>query len=448
MRIVHAAVQRDDSEAVFEVLHEADVDFVVTEEEREGDLLVQFPLPSPAVESVLGELRDAGLDDSFVLIGNGETANTTNFHRLEERFVAGEEQDDSIAPEEVRSKALDMNPGRRTYYSMTLLSVLVAAVGLILDAPTVVVGSMVIAPQVSSALVTSVGVTFSDRGLIQDGLRTQLLGLAFAVLAAAAFGWVLKSAEFVPAAVDLTTVSQISTRTSPGFLALVLGVCSGAAGGFGLATDLPVSLVGVAVAAALIPAAAAAGIGLAWWYPTIVVGAVMLLVLNVLAITLAGAGALWFLGYRPVEWRKQSPTAALRGGALNAMVAALVVVAAIGGVVALPVASHSAVENDTNEAVEAVLDQPAYDSVTLLSVILEFSGAGGDAPEEVTVRVKRPADRAYPALAGRLAERISARADRPVTVTVEFVEQDRSTGIDGDGAANRLRGPSRPTVSG
>lgn len=448
MRIVHAAVQRDDRDAIFEVLRDADIDFVVTEEEREGDLLVLFPLPTPAVESVLGELRDAGLDDSFVLIGSGETANTTNFRRLEERFVEGEEQDDSIAPEEVRSKALDMNPGRRTYYSMTLLSVIVATVGLILDAPTVVVGSMVIAPQVSSALVTSVGLTFSDRRLLQNGLRTQLLGLAFAVLAAAAFGWVLKSAEIAPPVMDLTTVSQISTRTSPGFLALVLGVCSGAAGGFGLATDLPVSLVGVAVAAALIPAAAAAGIGLAWWYPTIVVGGVVLLVLNVLAITLAGAGALWFLGYRPVAWRERSPAAALRGGALNAMVAALVVAAVVVGVVALPVASHTAVENDTNEAVETVLDQPAYDSVTLLSVTLEFGGVVGDSPEAVTVRVTRPADRAYPALARRLAERISARTDLPVVVTVEFVEQDGAASTDAGGTGDRLRSPPRPTVSG
>ena len=72
----------------------------------------------------------------------------------------------------------------------------------------------------------------------------------------------------------------------------------GAAGAFGISTDLPVSLIGVAVAAALIPAAAAVGIGLAWGYPAVAGGAFVLLV----AINLAGSLTLWYLGDRPDGW--------------------------------------------------------------------------------------------------------------------------------------------------
>lgn len=52
-----------------------------------------------------------------------------------------------MSDEEIRAKAIKLNPGQRTYYAMTLLSVLVATVGRLLDAPAIVVGSMVIAPR-------------------------------------------------------------------------------------------------------------------------------------------------------------------------------------------------------------------------------------------------------------------------------------------------------------
>lgn len=44
---------------------------------------------------------------------------------------------------------------------------------------------------------------------------------------------------------------------------MTVGLCSGTAGALGLATALPVSLVGVMIAAALLPATAAVGVGIA-----------------------------------------------------------------------------------------------------------------------------------------------------------------------------------------
>jgi uncharacterized hydrophobic protein (TIGR00271 family) len=446
MRLIHARVPHEHSEAVFDVLAEERVDYVVTEEvdadgrgqgDGDGDdgILIQFPLPAQAVDTVLADLREAGLDDSFTVIADAETATTPHFAELEARFVEGEEEDDAVVPEEIRSKARNLKPGVRTYYAMTLLSVLVATVGLLLDSPAIVVGSMVIAPQVGAALTASVGVAFSDGRMIRDGVVSQLLGLGLAVGSATAFGWLLRSTAFVSGAVDVTTIAQVSARTSPGVLSLLVGVCAGAAGAFGLSTDLPVSLVGVAVAAALIPAAAAVGIGVAWGYPLVAFGAGVLLVVNVLTITASGAIALWYLGYRPEAWR-EAPRAALRSGSLNAALAALVCIAAVTGVVGAAVADQSVFENTTNDAVEEVLDQGAYDDVTLLSVGVEFTGLGlVDAPREVTVRVSRPADEAYPALPRRVSRRITAATGTDVVVSVEYVETATANGASGSARA-------------
>jgi uncharacterized hydrophobic protein (TIGR00341 family) len=431
MRFIHARVTEAHSDAVLDVLRGEDIDYVVTRDETSEDgLIIQFPLPAQAVDTVLADLREAGLDDSFTVIANAETAATPHFAELEERFVEGEEEDDAVVPEEIRSKARNMMPGVRTYYAMTLLSVLVATVGLLLDSPAIVVGSMVIAPQVGAALTASVGVAFSEGRMIRDGVVSQVLGLGLAVVCAAAFGWLLRSTAFVSGAVDVTTIAQISTRTSPGVLSLVVGVCAGAAGAFGLSTDLPVSLVGVAVAAALIPAAAAVGIGVAWGYPAVALGAAVLLAVNILTITASGALTLWYLGYRPEAWRDRGPEA-LRSGALNATLAALVCIVVVTGAVGTAVADQSAFENATNDAVEEVLDAPAYDAIDLLSVGVEFSGFGlVDGPREVTVRVRRPADESYPALPGRLDDRITAETDADVTVSVEFVEARGTDGTD------------------
>lgn len=78
---------------------------------------------------------------------------------------------------------------------------------------------------------------------------------------------------------------------------MAVDLCAGAAGALRLATALPVSLVGVMIAAALIPAAAA--VGIARSIPSVAVDAIVLLVVNVTTINLTGAPVLWWLGYPP-----------------------------------------------------------------------------------------------------------------------------------------------------
>ncbi|MFC6726231.1 TIGR00341 family protein, partial [Halobium palmae] len=153
MRLIKLLVPDADLSAVLDVLDRENVDFVVTKDAHKEDdaSVVEFPLPTQAVGYVLGELRDAGLDDDeYTVVTSVETAKTSHFHELEDRFVAGDDEDDSVAREEIRAKALGMHRGAVTYYSMTMFSAIVAAAGLLLDSPAVVVGSMVIAPQVGS----------------------------------------------------------------------------------------------------------------------------------------------------------------------------------------------------------------------------------------------------------------------------------------------------------
>lgn len=51
-------------DAVVETLTKSGIDHAVTDEtsSREFDVVITFPLPTNAVESVLSDLRDAGID--------------------------------------------------------------------------------------------------------------------------------------------------------------------------------------------------------------------------------------------------------------------------------------------------------------------------------------------------------------------------------------------------
>jgi len=75
-----------------------------------------------------------------------------------------------------------MSPNTVAYYVLTLLSAVVALSGLLLDSSAIVVGSMVIAPQVGSSLGAATGIVISDRETLRDGLQAQIVGLAAAVV--------------------------------------------------------------------------------------------------------------------------------------------------------------------------------------------------------------------------------------------------------------------------
>ena len=422
MRLIQLRVDASDDERVSDVLDEEGIDHV-TSATSDGGVLVQFPMPTQGVDYAIEALQDADVDTDYTVVVTAETAETARFNELENRFVAGNEEDDSIARSEIRSKAIGMNPSALTYYSMTLLSAFVATAGLLLDAPTIVVGSMVIAPQVGSALTASVGATLNDREMVVDGLRSQVLGLALAILGAAAFGWFIRSAEFVPAVLDVTTSEQISQRVSPGVLSAAVAVFAGAAGAFGLATALPVSLVGVMIAAALIPAAAAAGIGVAWGSTSLVGGGVVLLLVNTVAINLSTMAVLWGFDYRPVDWDGVPRFERPRRFVFTFGTVVILVVALL--VTATTIAGHVTTTNAVNEEVQKVLSEDRYAALALVNVQTEFVGLGSE-KRTVIIVVSRPADAPYPTLARTMATQLSAATESRIAVEIEFVERSRA----------------------
>jgi uncharacterized hydrophobic protein (TIGR00271 family) len=427
MRLVEIRVGESSRDQAEQLLDDRDIDFVTVPTATGDGFVVSFPIPPQGVETVLDALDDAALGEEYRVVATAETASTEHMQTLEDRFLSSNGERDNVALAEIRSRALDMNPSALTYYAMTVFSAIVATAGLLLDAPTIVVGSMVIAPQVGAAMTTGVGTVVNDRTMISDGLKSQLFGLTAAVFAAMLFGFGLKTAEFVPPAIDLTTAEQISKRVSPGLLSLAVGLCAGAAGAFGLATALPVSLVGVMIAAALIPAAAAVGIGIAWGLPAITAGALVLLVVNVVSINLTTIGVLWGLDYRPPEWdaRDLRSRAGVRDVAPLLLTMALFLAAFAGA--GLVISEQVQTTNQVNDEVSDVLERQEYRALELHDVHIEFDSVVTESsPRSVSLTIERPSGQRYPNLARTIDTQLTATLGEPVAVEVRFEPRQRT----------------------
>jgi uncharacterized membrane protein len=219
----------------------------------------------------------------------------------------------------------------------------------------------------------------------------QAAGLAVAILGAWAFSVGLQFGGFVPESLDISSIDLIALRIAPSVTTGAIGLAAGAAGAFGLATKGPTSLIGVMIAAALIPAAATVGIAAGWNEPRIAAGSLLLLVLTMILINVGAYAMLWGFKYRPDEqgWLLEKGPSAQRLALVGTALLLLVAVTATG------FASYQqiAFERTVNEEVQSTLDESDYESLELVAVQIQYAGTGPfGSPETVSLTVSRTDD--------------------------------------------------------
>lgn len=427
MRHINLRVYEDKQDDVEAVLEDHDLDYLAIRDEGDEDedpgTLFQFPLPSQAVTNVFDDLTDAGVsDEAYTVFANASHAETPRYDEIQQEYstkVRG------LSRRELHSKVQEMSWPPITYYVGTILSVVVATVGLFLDSPAVVIGAMVIAPQVSSALSMTAGVYHSDWNMFVKAAKRQSVGLAIAVVGAAAFAWFAQWAGFVPRSVDVASLELMGIRLAPTFLSSIAALGAGAVGAFGYTTDQSMSLVGVMIAAAIVPAAAAGGIAIAWGSWLVAAGAVLLLAVNMLAINVGAMTTLLFMGYQPT-WFGQTDLRSSLPEDSRATVSAVALLLALSVVLTGALAGvHMGYERATYEAVDQTFSEPRYEDLTLKSTQSQYGGWPGTSPN-VSVTVSRTSNRNYSSLSPTLENRIERRTGRDVRVTVQYTES-RST---------------------
>jgi uncharacterized hydrophobic protein (TIGR00271 family) len=403
------------------------VEYVFTEATGRDGSLAQIPVPAGAEDAVLDRLYHAGLpEDTYTAVTDADRATVPNADELSDQFVERPKGDRGAPLWELRERAADLTPERATYLAFAVASAVVAVGGLLLDSAIVIVGAMVIAPFAGSTLSASVGTVVGDRGMTVNSAISQILGLIAGYVGAVVMSVVLRRSGFVPTTITITQIGQVSAFTTPNLLIVVIAISAGLAGALALATDLPVSIAGVAVAAAIVPAVATAGIGTVWGRPIVVLGAVVLLFVNVVFINVTAYLTLVSLGYRSSILRslRRGATVSLRTGGYAVVVVLFAVVLAL---TAIGTYQHLVFERNANQGVQDALADPRYDSLELADVNTDYDAGTvlADDPT-VTVTVSRTDDGDYDRLADQIRENVTEQTDQPVTVQVRFVDYDES----------------------
>lgn len=181
----------------------------------------------------------------------------------------------------------------RNFVMLVCLSTVVAAIGLLEDNVTVVIGAMVIAPLLGPNIALALATVLGDRPLAWQAGKANLTGMSLAFLIAFMIGL-----AWPP---DLSS-GELLSRTTVGLADMALALASGAAAVLSLTTGLSTTLVGVMVAVALLPPTAALGILLGSGEPGLAAGAGLLLVVNVICVALASNVVFLIRGLRPRTW--------------------------------------------------------------------------------------------------------------------------------------------------
>ena len=201
---------------------------------------------------------------------------------------------------------------------MVIIATIIALAGLFLNNVAIIIGAMLIAPLLNP--INAVAVNAS-------------LGRVKNVFKAETYLTILLVTSILVAAVTTYAASLISTlevgeqillRGNVTLLDIIFAVLLGVAGGMAIVSFLPQSLVGVAVAVALIPPNTVTGIGIALGSMELAIGALLLTLTNLFGLKAGGILILLLKGVSPRHYYEKRN--ARRYGAYSLLLFSLILV--------------------------------------------------------------------------------------------------------------------------
>ncbi len=425
MRVVQVLIPVGKREPVLAVLDDEKIDYAVWDETGRGEFeaLVQFAIPPIGVEPVMARLRESGIgENTYTIVLSPETVVSQHLGALKERYSGLR-----ISREELIARAEDLAPATSTFTAFLVLSTIIATGGLLLDSAATIIGAMVVAPLMGPAISASVGTVVNDRELVSRGVKLQVGGLLLAIAVAAFIGAIMKGTLLLPPGLDIREIGQVAERISPNFLSLFLALGSGLAGSISIMRGSGSTLVGVAIAVALIPPAATSGLGLAWGFYGMAITAAVLVLVNLLTINVSALIMFWLSGFRPAEegdvGRARSAVIS-RAAVLGVAIAFLSIVLAL---VTYASFQTALVEQQVEQELKDMFEEPEYVEAGIIrgeNIEINYEPADLllDNPVSVGLFVGYQAgDEIPPDIAQIADERLKKATGKDVEVTVGFV---------------------------
>jgi uncharacterized hydrophobic protein (TIGR00271 family) len=145
-----------------------------------------------------------------------------------------------------------------------VLAALIAAVGIYLDSPILIVGAMVVGPEFGPIAGFCVAVVQRQRALAWRSFVALAVGFPLAIAGTFVATVVFTATGITPAEFSSADHGLSNVIASPDFLAVFVAVCAGTAGMLSLSTAKSGALIGVLISVTTIPAAANIGVSAAY----------------------------------------------------------------------------------------------------------------------------------------------------------------------------------------
>ena len=183
------------------------------------------------------------------------------------------------------------------YVLMACMSAGIAVLGLLQGSAAVVIGAMLLSPLMDPIMGVGFALATGDFKWLRQSAKSLAAGTLFAIVFCAIVVW-LSPLQ--------TITSEIAARTRPNLFDLFVAFFSAVAGAYAMIRGRDGTIVGVAIATALMPPLAVVGFGLATWNGTVFWGALFLFITNLTTIALTATAMARVYGFSTSLSEKQT----------------------------------------------------------------------------------------------------------------------------------------------
>lgn len=313
MRFIKVSFPADKSDQVIDILNEAQpVDWSMDSGYGQYEKAVEIVAENAQGQTILDALQgllSSGPDWRVVVMPIEATLPRVeppvpDPDELKDKEKAKQQAKTTSLREELYQKVTNDCKLNWDFIVLTILSAIVAAIGLNEDSVAIVIAAMVIAPFLGPILAFAFATALGDTSLMWKASKTGLIGLSIG------FFFALGLSQFLNVNLEST---ELISRTVLGPEILALALASGAAAALSLSTGISSALVGVMVAVALLPPAVASALFLGIGEFEKSAGAALLLAINVVCAILSAQLIFVWKGVRPRTWfSQQKATKAMR----------------------------------------------------------------------------------------------------------------------------------------
>ena len=245
-----------------------------------------------SANGIIEWLQDQGIHRNGAIVMAAADAVVSDAAELAEAQAPGQ-GGDALVWEQLEARARDEATLTPSFLVFIAIATIIAAVGILLDSPILIVGAMVVGPEYGPLAAVCVSLVRRRTGQALVAARTLAVGLTTAVGASLVSTLLLRAVGLASDDYELGERQLTAFIAHPDGLAVVVAALAGIVGMLSLTEGRSGALVGVLVSVTTIPAAANIGVAAAYGSWEEMWGAAVQLVLNLVSLLVAGVVTLW-----------------------------------------------------------------------------------------------------------------------------------------------------------